>query len=111
MSHPRIIEGWVTKLDTLATQNYTFKMEFPVPRGFGEPGAILVKNNHPNEFLLVSFSLSLPDLTEVHYMTNSWVYNTGDTEGRIFFQNKVCRLLVDLDILVTLKSLFPVSSA
>ncbi|KAG0557308.1 hypothetical protein KC19_11G118900 [Ceratodon purpureus] len=88
MSHPRIIEGWVTKLDTLATQNYTFKMEFPVPRGFGEPGAILVKNNHPNEFLLVSFSLSLPDLTEVHYMTNSWVYNTGDTEGRIFFQNK-----------------------
>ena len=89
MSNPTIIEGWVTKLDTIASQNYSFKMEFSVPREMGVPGAILVRNDHPNEFLLVSFSLTLDDSREIHYMTNSWVYNTSKTGARIFFQNKV----------------------
>ncbi|KAG0628128.1 hypothetical protein M758_1G003100 [Ceratodon purpureus] len=88
MSNPTIIEGWVTKLDTIASQNYSFKMEFSVPREMGVPGAILVRNDHPNEFLLVSFSLTLDDSREIHYMTNSWVYNTSKTGARIFFQNK-----------------------
>jgi hypothetical protein len=89
VSRAQNIDGWVTTLDTLASQNYSYKIEFAVTKDFGVPGAVIVRNDHPNEFLLVSFSLTLPDNTEVHYMTNSWVYNTSNTDPRIFFQNKV----------------------
>ena len=89
VSKDSIIEKWVAAKDTFAAQDLTFPMEFAVLKGFGVPGAIIVKNKHPNEFLLVSFSVDVPNSGEAHYMTNSWVYNTGNTEGRIFFQNKV----------------------
>jgi lipoxygenase len=83
------IDKWVATLETIVAQDIKFAMEFVVPKNFGVPGAIIVRNNHPNEFLLVSYSLDLPDKTQAHYITNSWVYNTSKTEGRIFFRNKV----------------------
>jgi len=82
------IEKWF-KLESMVAQDIDFKVEFAVPKNFGVPGAIIVKNEHPNEFLLVAFNLTLPDQSEAHYITNSWVYKTG-SEGRIFFLNKVC---------------------
>ena len=83
------VEGWASKLDT-AQLHYTFKMDFEVPREMGVPGAILVRNDHPNEFLLVAFSLALDDSrSDVHYMTSSWVYNTSRSGARIFLQDKV----------------------
>ncbi|KAG0603020.1 hypothetical protein M758_10G059600 [Ceratodon purpureus] len=88
VSRETAVEGWVAVNDKLAAQDISFPMDFVVPKGFGVPGAIIVKNQHPNEFLLVSFSLAIPDADEAHYLTNSWVYNTANTEGRIFFQNK-----------------------
>lgn len=89
VSKDTAIERWVAAFDTLVAQDLAFPMEFVVPKGFGVPGAIVVKNRHPNEFLLVSFSLNVPEQGEAHYQTNSWVYNTVGTEGRIFFLNKV----------------------
>ena len=84
------LEGWVTVFDPLTAQELTFHLDFAVPKAFGVPGAIIVRNNHPNEFLLQSFSLDLPDRTSAHFITNSWVYNTEHTDGpRVFFRNKV----------------------
>jgi lipoxygenase len=82
------IEGWVTIFEPLTAGNLSFDLEFAVPNTFGVPGAIIVRNNHPNEFLLVSFALELPDKSMAHYITNSWVYNTQNSGPRIFFRNK-----------------------
>jgi len=92
VSNDTPIEKWVATLETLAAQDLKYSINFVVPKNFGVPGAIIVKNQHPNEFLLISFSLDIPDNGEAHYITNSWVYNTSKSEGRIFFRNKVCTL-------------------
>ena len=83
------IENWVVRLDSFAAQDIKYQIEFAVSKNFGVPGAIIVKNHHPNEFLLREFNLVLPDQSEAQYITNSWVYKAG-TEGRIFFLNTVC---------------------
>lgn len=90
------LDRWVA-IEGMVVQDVTFNIEFSVERKFGVPHAILVRNKHPNEFLLVSFSLEIPDVGEAHYLTNSWVYNTGNTEGRIFFSNKVPHKSISLD--------------
>lgn len=89
VSSESIFERWDESSDT-ATEHLKFKLQFSVPRKFGVPVAILVKNNHPNEFQLLSFSLDLPDTKEdAHYWANSWVANTGNTDARVFFLNQV----------------------
>jgi hypothetical protein len=91
LSDATVIPKWVaTPEPALAAQNLEYTMNFVVAKDFGVPGAIIVRNEHPNEFLLVSFCLTLPDDSAAYYVTNSWVYNTNATEGRIFFRNKVC---------------------
>jgi len=87
ISNEEIFSGWPA-LEGAAVQNVVFQMRFTVPRKFGVPGAIIVHNRHPNEFLLISFDLELPDRSTAHYVTDSWVYNTENTDGRIFFRNK-----------------------
>ncbi len=89
MSNKEIFPGWPA-LEGMAIQNVVFQLRFTVPKTFGVPGAIIVHNGHPNEFLLISFNLELPDRSTAHYVTESWVYNTEKTDGRIFFRNKVC---------------------
>lgn len=88
MSKEVPIQNWVSTLETLAAQDLKFNLDFAVPKSFGVPGAIIVNNHHPNEFLLVSFNLSLPGNNVADYITNSWVYPTTKTGGRIFFHNK-----------------------
>ncbi|KAG0566624.1 hypothetical protein KC19_7G078400 [Ceratodon purpureus] len=81
-------DGWVKIFDALAAEDLTFQLKFLVPKSFGVPGAILVKNSHPNEFLLEKFTVDLPDKSTCHFFTNSWIYNTDSTgEGRIFFRS------------------------
>ncbi|CAK9205124.1 unnamed protein product [Sphagnum troendelagicum] len=87
MSDEEIFSGWPA-FEGAAVQNVVFQLRFTVPRKFGVPGAIIVHNQHPNEFLLISFDLELPDRSTAHYVTDSWVYNTENTDGRIFFRNK-----------------------
>lgn len=84
-----ILPGWAA-MEGMAAQNVVFELKFSVPKTFGIPGAIIVKNNHPNEFLLLSFELELHDKSKHQYYTNSWIYNTEhEASGRIFFHNKV----------------------
>lgn len=77
--------------------DFKFELDFHVPNNFGIPGAIIVQNKHPNEFLLASFSLDMPDFPEAQFCTNSWVYNTNNV-GRIFFRNQVQDLRMQLDM-------------
>jgi len=85
-----VFERWDETSDT-AGDHLKFKLQFAVPRKFGVPVAILVKNQHPNEFKLLEFTLDLPDTKkDAKYWTNSWVSNTGNSEGRVFFLNKAC---------------------
>ncbi len=87
------IEGLVSIFEPSTAENQlsSFSLEFAVPKTFGAPGAILVRSNSPIELLLLSFTLELPDKSckSLHYITNSWVYSTQNSEPRIFFRNKV----------------------
>jgi hypothetical protein len=87
------IEGLVSIFEPSTAENQlsSFDLEFAVPKTFGAPGAILVRSNSPIELLLLSFTLKLPDKSykALHFITNSWVYSTQNSEPRIFFRNKV----------------------
>lgn len=81
------LQGWLKIFDSITAEKLSFNVEFSVPKSFGVPGAILVRNNHPNEFLLVSFKLDLSGGSSADYITNSWVYNTEKSGPRAFFFN------------------------
>lgn len=83
------LQGWLKIFDSITAEKLSFNVEFSVPKSFGVPGAILVRNNHPNEFLLVSFKLDLSGGSSADYITNSWVYNTEKSGPRAFFFNTV----------------------
>ena len=89
MSNEVIFENWFTIFDAITAEDLKFELKFVVPKAFGMPGAIIVKNNHPNEFLLESFWCDVPDKGSIYFYTNSWVYNTEYAEGRIFFRATV----------------------
>ncbi|CAK9226351.1 unnamed protein product [Sphagnum troendelagicum] len=84
------IANWSEVPDFPVEQDIKFDLTFHVAKDFGVVGAIIVHNGHPFEFLLVSFSLALPDQsTVIYFRCNSWVYNTSHKPGRIFFSNQV----------------------
>jgi hypothetical protein len=93
LSNEVSIEGLVSIFEPSTAENQlsSFDLEFAVPKTFGAPGAILVRSNSPIELLLLSFTLKLPDKSykALHFITNSWVYSTQNSEPRIFFRNKV----------------------
>ena len=89
MSDELVMERWDASSDMTA-EHIKFKLQFSMPKIFGTPVVTLVENHHPHEFQLVAFSLDLPNtVKDVHFWTSSWVENTGDSEGRIFFLDKV----------------------
>ncbi|CAM6039179.1 unnamed protein product [Sphagnum compactum] len=83
------IANWSEVPDFPVGQDIKFDLTFHVAEDFGVVGAIIVHNDHPFEFLLESFSLTLPDQSTVNFRCNSWVYNTSHKPGRIFFSNQV----------------------
>lgn len=83
------IKDWAMTADMLYPTNFRFQMEFKVPKNFGTPGAIIVMNRHVHEFLLVSFSVQLPDERVINFPIDSWVYNTSFKTGRVFFSNEL----------------------
>ncbi|KAG0606527.1 hypothetical protein M758_9G148100 [Ceratodon purpureus] len=90
VSDESILERWNESSNTV-DEHIKFSLQFDVPKRFGIPVAILVKNRHPNEFHLVSFSLHVPHVVEdVEYWADSWVASTGNTDGRVFFLNMAC---------------------
>ncbi|KAJ9563135.1 hypothetical protein OSB04_008295 [Centaurea solstitialis] len=64
---------------------FTFKVELVIDADFGEPGAILVRNNYEEEFYLDTISLE----GFFHFSCNSWIQPTQTSKKkRIFFANK-----------------------
>lgn len=90
-SSPSAIENWAFSEEVLITgEDDPYPITFKVPPHFGEPGAILVKNNHTEEFYLTSITLTLPDSKTVEFSCNSWVYPSSYyPDDRVFFSNKV----------------------
>jgi hypothetical protein len=84
---------WVATADMLSPTNFRFNLDFHVSKDFGTPGAIIVKNRHVSEFLLVSFAIQMPDNSVINFPADSWVYNTNFKCGRIFFSNEVTSAL------------------
>jgi len=83
------ILNWVLTRDMVVPTNFRFDLDFRVSESFGTPGAIIVRNSHVHEFLLVSFSVQTPDKKVFNFPANSWVYNTMLRDGRIIFSNDV----------------------
>lgn len=100
LSHEVNVEEWMDSADRLFPETVKFDVNFHVPKNFGVPGAIIVKNRHLHEFLLVSFSLEMPDKSVVNFASSSWIYNTDFKDGRILFSNQV-RGRSSLPMLVT----------
>ncbi|XP_024988751.1 lipoxygenase 3, chloroplastic-like [Cynara cardunculus var. scolymus] len=65
---------------------FTFEVELVIDADFGEPGAILVRNNYEEELYLDAISLE----GFFHFSCNSWIQPAQTSkQRRIFFANKV----------------------
>jgi hypothetical protein len=83
------IENW-TAANSSSTNLSTYEVNFKVKKDFGEPGALVVKSFHRNEFLLKDITVALPNHAKVHFACDSCVYNADNyAADRVFFTNKV----------------------
>ncbi|KAH7447050.1 hypothetical protein KP509_01G089100 [Ceratopteris richardii] len=82
---------FATKTDTKDDGQESYSLTFMVEQNFGEPGAILIKNYHPNWFFLEYITIHMPAGSDAHFQCSSWVYNNTDYGGtpRVFFSNKM----------------------
>lgn len=109
MSEEVAIKKWAYTRDMLVSAKFGFDMEFKVPKDFGPPGAIIVKNPHENEFLLDSFNLTMSDGYVTNFPANTWVYSNTKLRmtdpGRIIFSNELYLPSDTPDGLVTLREM------
>lgn len=90
-----VITNWTeanssTSSHIASTNLSKYEVNFKVKLEFGEPGALVVKNFHRNEFLLKEITVELPNHASVHFVCDSCVYNVGNyAADRVFFTNKV----------------------
>nr|BAM95906.1 lipoxygenase [Ricciocarpos natans] len=88
------IEKWITSggpgiKDKIVANEETYSVTFHVPSDFGEIGAFVIRNNHPNEFFLHSLTLDSNNGATYQFPCNSWVYNDNMyDDDRVFFSNK-----------------------
>ncbi|KAL2613082.1 hypothetical protein R1flu_024774 [Riccia fluitans] len=89
------LEKWVNPKKSLsenlnAGDDELYGITFRVPKDFGEIGAFVIRNNHPNEFYLHSVALeNISAGVTYEFPCNSWVYNDQVyTDDRVFFTNK-----------------------
>ncbi|CAJ2663559.1 unnamed protein product [Trifolium pratense] len=85
------LEGLLTSIPTLEDKQSAFSINFEWnSRDVGIPGAFYVENFMEHEFFLVSLSLEdVPNHGPLHFICNSWVYNTEKYKSdRVFFSNK-----------------------
>lgn len=72
------------------TETVTYKVSVHVEPDFGEPGAVVVKNESRYKFFLCSVTLTSSDCRRIHVDCNSWVYPVSKTRSpRLFFSNTV----------------------
>ncbi|CAM6126501.1 unnamed protein product [Calypogeia fissa] len=85
------LENWLTTGDfDLVADDQEYPIKFSVPKDFGQPGAIIVRNNHPNEFYIKSLRLEAEDKSVIEFLTYAWIYNAKKyAKDRVFFTNEL----------------------
>ncbi|KAL3676525.1 hypothetical protein R1sor_026473 [Riccia sorocarpa] len=92
LSSKSTIEKWTTssglKGQVIAGDD-SYSVTFKVPSDFGEIGAFIIRNNHPNQFYLHDLTLEIDTGVVYEFPCNSWVYNDRIYhDDRVFFTNK-----------------------
>ncbi|KAL2613077.1 hypothetical protein R1flu_024769 [Riccia fluitans] len=88
------LENWVNPTASLTEKliagEEAYAITFRVPKDFGEIGAFVIRNNHPNQFYLHRVTLeNVIGGVKYDFPCNSWVYNDRVyTDDRVFFTNK-----------------------
>ncbi|XP_050873920.1 linoleate 9S-lipoxygenase isoform X2 [Lathyrus oleraceus] len=85
------LEGIVTSIPILGAGQCAFNVHFKWDSEMmGVPGAFYIENFMLGEFFLVSLTLEdIPNHGTIHFVCNSWIYNTTKYKTkRIFFANK-----------------------
>nr|AAF60270.1 lipoxygenase 1 [Arachis hypogaea] len=84
------LEGIIASLPTLELENLAFSIHFEWDDSMGIPGAFYIKNYMQVEFFLKTLTLEdVPNQGTIHFVCNSWVYNSKLYKSpRIFFSNK-----------------------
>ncbi|KAG4380825.1 hypothetical protein GLYMA_15G026500v4 [Glycine max] len=82
------LRGKIT-LPTIGAKEEAYDAQFDWDSDFGIPGAFYIKNFMQNEFYLKSLILEdIPNHGTIHFICNSWVYNSKHYKtDRIFFAN------------------------
>ncbi|KAH1145192.1 hypothetical protein GYH30_041139 [Glycine max] len=82
------LRGKIT-LPTIGAKEEAYDAQFDWDSDFGIPGAFYIKNYMQNEFYLKSLILEdIPNHGTIHFICNSWVYNSKHYKtDRIFFAN------------------------
>nr|AAY87057.1 13-lipoxygenase [Arachis hypogaea] len=84
------LEGIIASLPTLGAGESAFSIHFEWDDSMGIPGAFYIKNYMQVEFFLKTLTLEdVPNQGTIHFVCNSWVYNSKLYKSpRIFFSNK-----------------------
>ncbi|KMT13762.1 hypothetical protein BVRB_4g081380 [Beta vulgaris subsp. vulgaris] len=84
------LEEGITEPTDLADGESAFKVRFDWNDELALPGALIVRNEHHNEFYLRTVTLKdVPGHGNIHFLCNSWVYPADVYQkDRIFFTNK-----------------------
>ncbi|XP_038721220.1 probable linoleate 9S-lipoxygenase 5 isoform X2 [Tripterygium wilfordii] len=84
------LEKWITTITPLTAGETVFSVTFEWDESIGEPGAIIVRNNHHSQFFLKTVTLEdVPGHGRIHFVCNSWVYPMHRYKyNRVFFSNK-----------------------
>ncbi|XP_020218679.1 seed linoleate 9S-lipoxygenase-2 [Cajanus cajan] len=84
------LEGIISSIPTLGAGQSAFNIHFEWDGEMGIPGAFIIKNYMQVEFFLVSLTLEdIPNQGTMHFVCNSWVYNSKVYENdRIFFASQ-----------------------
>lgn len=81
------IKDWAEKA-TVQADKVQYTAEFSIDAGFGEPGAVLIRNTHQSEIYLESIALQMQSET-VYFPCHSYITAfSNDPKPRVFFSNK-----------------------
>ncbi|KAJ8459608.1 hypothetical protein OPV22_032534 [Ensete ventricosum] len=91
VGEPPYLDGFVSKLPSVAARESTFHVTFHWQVKNDVPGAVIVKNRHASEFYLKSIAFKdFAGKGRIHFVCNSWVYSVDKYKfDRVFFANTV----------------------
>ncbi|XP_020241513.1 probable linoleate 9S-lipoxygenase 5 [Asparagus officinalis] len=89
IGEPAYLEELIPSLPSITAGEYAYGVTFKWDASQGISGAVIVKNNRQDKFLLKSLIIEdFPGKGHVHFDCNSWVYSVDKySYDRIFFAN------------------------